>query len=275
MEIDELDVPFLKKYRLIATTKNTEDEPRGHRYCRFCKKEFPDTTFTTKAHILPELLGRNNMLTYEECDQCNKYFSAYESHLATYFRPYLTLVGVKGKKGIPAFHSRTINSEERTRLKLEFDSTGQRRIQFGNLSDYIVDKESKTATLTLRIPPHKPAYIYKAFVKMALSMLPEDKLKKYSNVFDWLTGRTDTCINFPCMVRGVMPGKMFSGPSADLFEAAEIMNGNSLVPELTLVVYFCNIIVQVFLPLSDTYDYSFVEGKEPLACEIQTCRFTW
>lgn len=235
---------------------------RSQRTCRFCKKSEPDTTFEMKAHVLPELMGKNGVLAYDECDACNRLFSSFESHLAAYFRPYLTLVGVEGKKGVPSFHSRTINNDEKTRLKLEFDNTGQRHIQYGNRSDYKVDKENKMVSLTLRIPPHRPINIYKAFVKIGLSMIPEEKLEKYCNLFDWLLNKDPDCTYFCFMRRAVMPGKMFAGPSADLYEATEIIDDTTFIPELTLVVNFGNIIVQIFLPLSIGFDYQRAEGKE-------------
>ena len=42
------------------------------------------------------------------------------------------------------------------------------------------------------------------------------------------------------------------------------MRKKSFIPELTLVVRFANLIVQIFLPLSNTFDYKASFGKTPM-----------
>jgi len=42
--------------------------------CALCGRSAPDTSFRTDAHVVPELLGNRNLLTKEECDECNSRF---------------------------------------------------------------------------------------------------------------------------------------------------------------------------------------------------------
>lgn len=258
---DPLD--FWKKYRLIASTKTYTPNQLEERTCRYCGRDENSVPFTMDAHIIPELMGENDILSMEECDECNKTFSSYESHLAIFFRPYLTAVGVKGKKKIPEFHSRTIDNDEDTRMVFKHDDEGKRQLIIGSLEDYKIDEANKRASITFRLPPHKPKYIYKALVKIALSLLPKEKTERYSNLFDWLMGRDTYSDYFTVAFLTVLTGKKFASPFADLYEAKRVMRKASFIPELCLIVNFGNIVIQIFLPLSKEFDYEASNGKSP------------
>lgn len=255
---------FWKKYELIASTKTIKgNETSKPKICRFCGKNESTTTFNTKAHILPELLGRNDIISGDECDNCNNKFSAFESHLSIFFRPHLAITGVEGKRKVPKFHSRTIDNNEETRTTLEIDEEGRRKLTFGNIDDYKIDKENKKGSIIFRMPPHKPIYVYKALLKIALSILPEDRKIKYKNVFDWISDKDISTDYFCIAFITVLRGKKFAAPIAELYEAKQIFTAKDFIPELTLIVKFGNIVAQIFLPLSHEFDYERSKGKSP------------
>lgn len=63
---------------------------------------------------------------------------------------------------------------------------GLMEIITGDSSDFIINEENKTISVTFRKSPHKPFLAYKSLVKIGLSILPTNKINSYRNVFEWL-----------------------------------------------------------------------------------------
>ncbi|MCT4664229.1 MAG: HNH endonuclease [Flavobacteriales bacterium] len=256
---------FFEKYHLIGSSNSLNSIKPKVRMCRFCKKDENNTEFKKTAHACPELLGRNNYIIYDECDRCNEIASRYESHLSKFFLPYLSLFSVKGKKRVPKFQSRTTDRDEETRTKLNLDSKGKVFIQLGNKShdDYKINKDEKSVTFNFRNPPLKPLYVYKALVKIALSFLPVEKLEKYDLLFDWLMGKTDEAVYFSSLFTVAMINKRWEKPNVLLYETKNNFENNHFYPELTLIVGFGNLNIQIFLPLSKSFDFEKSRGMSP------------
>lgn len=248
-----MDPYFLKKYKLVASTKTFSASQLVSKVCRFCKRNESQVSFNNLPHAIPELLGENDFISSDECDECNNWFSAYETHLSIFFRPYLTMVGVKGKKKIPEFHSRTENRNEATRTIIKVGEDGNRKVILSDLSDYIVDKEKKTISLVFRKPPHKPHWVYKALVKIGMSLLPPNYIDKYDQVYKWLLDK-DCCVDtFITAFITILTRSKFSEPFAELYLAKRTMYKKHFLPQATLVIGFANIVVQIFLP-EDNYE---------------------
>ncbi|MET4138424.1 hypothetical protein [Pedobacter sp. UYP1] len=254
---------FWKVYNLIASTINLSNSSDIIRRCRFCRKCESDVSFKMKAHAFPELLGANDCISYDECDKCNLLFSSYESHLSKYFLPYLSMVQVKGKKKIPAFTSRTENNEEKTRTVIK-SIDGKLKFELGNRDDLVYDHENKKLSIRFRLPPFKPLHVYKALVKIGLSILPTDRLEKYRAVIDWMLGEASVSDYIPIVYITKVVNRKFAEPFAELYEANSIFEKEGFYPELTLVVNFANIVTQIFLPLSAHFDYLRSNQKSPL-----------
>src|SRR5690606_9947965 len=152
--------------------------------------------FKKVAHACPELLGHNNFVIYDECDACNEKFSKYESHLSKFFLPYLSVVGVKGKKKIPNFQSRKDKEDEDTRTSLKYTEDAKINLLLSSYDDYKVDVENKTMSIRFRNPAIKPIYVYKSLLKVALSFLPQNKIQKYQLLFDWLQNENTEIVFF-------------------------------------------------------------------------------
>ena len=260
-QLDYLD--FWKKYQLIESTKTFKATLISPRICRFCKRGERETTFKTTTHAIPELLGNNNFISFDECDKCNAKFSGLESHLSKFFMPYLTMAGVKGKRGIPAFHSRTEKSNEQTRTIIKSDGQGKRNIILTHLDDYKIDEVSKTMQITFRLPPHKPFHVYKSLVKIAMSLLPAKDVVKYKNSFKWLIDEpSHTDIFYTAFITLLTSGR-FAEPFAELYSAKRVLSKDKFYPKLTLVVGFGNIVIQIFPPLPDKMNSSNLQGRIP------------
>ena len=254
---------FWKKYKLVASTKTFKPLTNTPNICRFCKQCEPKVTFNSKTHAVPELLGENNFISLDECDTCNNIFSGFESHLSIFFRPYLTMLAVKGKRKIPEFHSRTENGNEDTRTIIKIGENHNRNILLKDLCDYKIDKENKTMSITFRKQPHRPFWVYKSLVKVALSILPTKNISEYNEVFKWLLDKSNSADYFITAFITVLTRSKFSEPFADLYKAKRTIYKKSFIPEMTLVIGFGNIIVQIFLPLTIHFDIKTANSKRP------------
>lgn len=256
------ELHFDQIYSLIATTTNFIPEPNSPRTCRFCNRDEQATTFNNVAHAFPEFLGANQVIIWTECDECNKGFSKYESHLSKFFQPYITINGIKGKNGVPTFQSRSVDGDPQTHTLFSFEELNRLALTIGSQDDYSIDEETKTFSINFRIPKHKPLFVFKALVKIALSLLPTDKVTTYQSLFDWLKGRIENPHICYQVIITTMKKKRFKYSSGDLYEIKSKVNHMDLVPELTLVLKFGNIITQIFLPFTPEYIEQAAPGQD-------------
>lgn len=262
---------LLNNYDLLSTTRNEDDITIGDTksiYCRFCKKTFPETTFNTISHLIPEMLGKNNTRIIDECDECNNKFSKYESHLNNFLAPYLSLIAAKGKKGYSSFTSRMDENDNRTIVQAqEF----QRRIYFGsNTDDFKYDYEGKTLHINLRKQSYIPIYVYKSLMRIGLSLLPIENIEANHHYTNWLMSNDiDDLTKHPflnCFFTH-LGNKSFLNPWAELYKAKQVKNQDSECPEFILVVCSHNIVMQIFLPPSVINGKNHVKGST-LAIEV-------
>lgn len=244
---------FLKKYSLVSRTDNLPlDNGVKVNRCRFCNEIEPNVTFKEKTHLIAELLGENDIISHDECDTCNKKFGAYESHLAVFARPNLTLLNIKGKKSVPEFNSRgegenSLNPQTTTILS---ESENVRKVFLGNMADYCVDEELKIASIRFRQTPFNPLKVYKAFVKIGLSLLPIEQRDSHENSFLWLLDQHETIDYIRTAFITTLKTKKFKIPFASLYQANRLFENDVEYPNHILIVGFANLIFQIYLPFS-------------------------
>lgn len=175
----------LQEYDVLVSFIIDEEERKPHILdkhkfvCRFCGQQKPEVTFKTRAHALPEFIGNGSLFTHAECDDCNSRFGReFESHFANFMHLNHTLFGVRGKKGLPKF-------------KL---TNGTEIVNDGGMIDWqgvpteqlIHDEKARTLTATQKVPSFVPANVFKALVKMALTIMPAEQLTTFVDTFHWL-----------------------------------------------------------------------------------------
>jgi hypothetical protein len=171
--------------------------------------------------------------------------------LATLIRPFITLAGVKGKKKVPAFHSRTINRKEETRTILKHKEGNQRELHIRSLDDYTIDTDAKTFEIVFRLPPFVPVKVFKSLLKIGLSLLPTEFDEFNRQSFAWLTNRQSEIAFIQYAFTCTLKRSQFTEPSADLYRAKNFVLGEEEYPEHILIVCFANQVFQIFLPFSD------------------------
>ncbi|HET6244216.1 MAG: hypothetical protein H0V01_12810 [Bacteroidetes bacterium] len=265
MQTDPLE--FWNKYELISSSKTYVPSRIKSKVCRYCDRTDKETTFNQITHLLPELIGENDILTFDECDICNKLFSDYESSFSIFIRPYITLLGVKGKKKVPIFQSRTVDRNEKTRTTLAHREGNQKELHIQTLDDYTINTDTKTVDIVFRKPPFIPLKVYKSLLKIGLSLLPTEFDKFNKESFAWLTNRQDDLSFITHAFVSTLKRRCFTTPSADLYKAKNIFTDKQEFPEYILIVCFANQIVQIFLPFSDELK-DVTNGKRQLVLNL-------
>ena len=149
--------------------------------CRFCGKKYPVVKFRTAAHAIPEFLGNRQLILLNECDDCNKFFSEnLETHLDKYTRPFRTIAGIQGKEGVPSYRSKDKKTRVAVKNAIEVSTPLE--------SDFFELHESpKELKLNFEKEPYIPAAVYKAFCKIAISIINDpSELSAFKVTIKWL-----------------------------------------------------------------------------------------
>jgi hypothetical protein len=244
---------FLDKFERINSTENFEKKfiRNIEKTCKFCSKSTMETTFENVPHIIPELFGKNNFTSNEECDNCNELFGRFETDLANYVSPYQTLIGLKTKKKIPIFQGR---NDENQRSILIKNINGNPHFYFGkNISDFNYDYQNNHLNVTLQKKKFVPINVYKGLVKIGLSLCSDIELESYRKTIKWLSQKEDNIQSITydiplLLLRTRFSNKYYSKPSAVLFKRKTSIIENTYRPNLCLIVYSGILVFQIFIP---------------------------
>ena len=159
--------------------------PKTERICRFCKSGPDSALFKRKAHLIPELLGNHTLFSDSECDFCNKHFGKYESDLAYSLGMLRTFFGTRGKEKVPVFKS---PGEIITAKQEDLYGAKTAKIFRKDTTDKSIKLNAEKGLIEISYlkNPYRPLYVYKALLKVALAMMPEESLKAYDKTIQFL-----------------------------------------------------------------------------------------
>ena len=254
-EFEEKGNVFFEHYQLVKELGTSVDKvqrlkPKNSRVCRFCFKKYPLVSFSMDAHLVPEMLGRNNLVSDFECDECNAKFSKYENDFANFLGLSRTANFIKGKEKIPKFKSADKNLVAET-----FDDPVDGNIisikRFDGLNKtFEFDRENQQTIITYTKGPYTPLKIYKYFVKLGLSMLPESDLVNYEFAMKYIRSEKHDkdVTGFAMMQAYQMPlSFQFRNPALILFKKKDV--GKSLFSHV-FYLSTLNHIFQILLPFN-------------------------
>ena len=248
MNSSEQTAFFNENYHLLSSGKygsgkNKYIGSKNPERCRFCRNDKTETTFKNTSHAIPEFLGNHQLILRDECDQCNERFSEnLEDHLDKYTKPYRLLSHIKGKNKIPSYKSKD---------KLSRISAGKDvEIEFWHQpgSDMLTNETPSSMKIKLEFEPHIPAAVYKALVKIALSLIEDQKeLEAFKITIKWIL-ESDHSKHFMLpleMLTTYIPGIQ---PISSLFACLLRRKEGKLVPYAILIIGFGNWIYQIHIP---------------------------
>jgi uncharacterized protein YlaI len=189
---------FNSKYELEINIDGTmplsisieDNEPKK---CRFCDKIEPEVLFNEITHIIPQLLNRAKPISTFECDDCNQYFSKFESDFGHYSLIDRVVQGHKKKQGSPKYKTKF-----GSRISILKDTTGLDNKMQEKIKELYPDNnvtimqflmedgengmnitESKVE-ITFDVKPYRPINIFRTLLKIGLSLVREDEINQYS-----------------------------------------------------------------------------------------------
>jgi len=244
---------FLSNYNLDIIATCPENRLNNlikvkNRVCRFCGKTSPETTFKSIAHLIPKMLGNVHYISDFECDNCNQKFSVYETDLSKFLGLQRTVIPVNKSK-IPEIRS----SKEAVIAKQSdlFDSEGI-EISRKDVSDesFSLDKETGIFQVVYDKQPYKPINVYKALLKIALSIVHKDDITLYSRAIKFVSGEyDDKKIDFAKIVIYQVPIELsYSKPVCFLFK--KVSSDNPL-PTHIFKFYFQNTVFEFPVPFNE------------------------
>jgi hypothetical protein len=253
---------FVKAYDLIDTilpvrsNKKQLKHPKK-RSCRFCNHSFPNVKFSKTAHLFPELLGNKLLFSDFECDSCNKKFGVYENELAHFLGLERAINGVRVKEKTPKFKSadglikvETAISDSSQVAIVSREKTGNEAITY--------NKEDDKIEISFRKPAYSPNKVYKALLKIALSLLPQNEIANdYKIALDYLMGRNPNKLN-GCFISGYRLPIGYNFPiHSFIFKKRD---SKFQVPTHVMALYYQSTVLAIPIPLNRS-DFSFL-GKE-------------
>lgn len=214
------------------------------RACRFCGKKEPEVTFKKEAHAFPELLGNKSITTRYECDECNQFFgSTIEDDFGKWSKPMRTMARIRGKSGVP-----TLKRGGDTGWRIEYEDGGLKITSYEDDPLFELDEQAKTITFKLKREPYTPVAILKSFVKMGLTLMPENEIGNFKDALHWVRYSDHTrsfASQFP-VIYTFQPG-----PMPNDLVAAFILRRKDLVddvPYAFFVLGYGNEVYQLALP---------------------------
>ena len=154
-----------------------------NRICRFCSKTKPEASFRKKAHAIPELLGNKSLFSNYECDDCNTFFgSTIENDLGNWTRHSRTFARIRGKSGVPVIKG----GRNDKGWRVDYGASGFHIRQFESDPLVEIDETNRKLRLELKRGSFTPVAVFKAFVKIGLTILPCEELANFETALRWI-----------------------------------------------------------------------------------------
>jgi hypothetical protein len=153
------------------------------RRCRFCGQDESATTFKKEAHAIAASVGNIHIFSYEECDSCNERFAKIEDDLGKYTMADRTIARVRGRIQIP-----TLKPAKKNGGAWRVEAKHSHLSVFKDAGEEIltVDETTNSLKIKMTLQKYRPKAIFKCFVKMALSVMPEAELHNFRDLIEWL-----------------------------------------------------------------------------------------
>lgn len=214
------------------------------RCCRFCGRGRPEVTFKSIAHAVPEFLGNRDIISLNECDECNKFLADnYEDHLSKWSLFARAASQVRGKKSKPTFKNpdetmRVGSGENGLVIEITDRDVTHKMLAEAGPYAFTLPKDASSQ-------PHVPIRAAMALVKIACSICPKDELGQCSPAIDWLMGRAKATMSGLPILYTFTPGPINDNASEVVLVRRKV---DEPIPYLWFVVQFSNYRLQTFVP---------------------------
>lgn len=237
---------------------------RRNRVCRYCGRGKPDVSFKKEAHAFPESIGNKWLISFDECDTCNDFFSMkLEDDFGKFTGSMRTMGRIRGK-GFP-----TLKSSDGD-LRVEVANDGSLRMSIRKDDPrYDFDEANKRLTIHFVRQSYIPMGVFKCLAKMAMAVMPEQDLPRCGHLAKWLREQRHSYESFP--YRPLLALVQFiPGPLPNDVITYFLLKRKDGVKDtffMQFVLQFSNIIFQISLP--------FPEEDKPLLTGQKNVNVAW
>lgn len=237
---------MIANYHLVDNTKKVKLGDNTTRICKYCGKSEPEVNFRSVSHAIPEFIGNKSLTDYDECDQCNDFFSmAIEDHFAKYLGALRTVAQLKGKKGVPTY----VAKDGKSRISLE--QAGMKMTSYEQDPLVDLDLENNKMLIKAYRKPYVPMGAFKCIVKMALAIMPKQDLTECQHLVKWIREDKHSFESFPYKPLNALlqftPGPApYKGVHLFLLKRK---NTSEPIPYIHFIVAFGNTLFQIILPM--------------------------
>ena len=217
------------------------------RICRFCGKSFPEVTFGSDAHAVPDALGNKILFCYEECDDCNHGLVPIEDNFRKImdFRRAMYHIPRKGTTATPTVVGKT--------FIVKPDRNGCAELFLMEESIPRTVNRSKPFYLHLELKESMTNEgMYKALCKMVIDLLPSSELLHFDNTIKWISSNgTFVPDSLPSVWLYSLPSDkvVYPQPVLDIFLNNKGKMPNS--PYCTGILWIYDIAYLFVMPLAD------------------------
>lgn len=261
-ETIERNYTCIVNYHLDNTKDVCLDNGIKPRRCRFCGKTETETSFDSVSHAIPHLIGNRFMKSLYECDNCNKkVFSKYEEQFDAFMRFYHVFCHVS-RNGITV-NPYKCNSNSNAIICGSDEWTDIYCCAGEDLSVLVNEKE-KTITVS-GVRSYHPLSVYKAVLKMALTIMPEPFIDTFEDTLRWLVKSSTMLPHLNMSIRMYEGLQNFNGLC--MIYKRKNNHGDNL-PSYLYGLNYNNLFIQIYIPLCKG-DCSI---KEPVQMPLIPCK---
>lgn len=215
------------------------------RKCRFCGKTTPYVSFESDAHAVPHLIGNRVLKTLYECDNCNKQlFSKMEEQFDAYMRFYHVFCHVSRNGN--TVNSYKCNSKSNASIRVSEEWTDINCCVGEDLST-VVNQQNKTITFS-GVRSYIPLAVFKAIVKMALSIMPDSDIDNFKDTLKWLRTSHIQLYHLNLSIRIYEGLHDFNGECM-IYKRKD--NNKENVPRYLFGLKYNNLFIQISIPLCE------------------------
>lgn len=197
-------IQYYEKYYDVIRIPDFHDDTRllkpkhgitylgNKKVCRFCGKSAPDVKFKKTAHAFPESIGNHALAIYYECDDCNSFFGrTLENDYNVFFNLFHCIMQIDGKRGkqkcnfkIPCSKREDDCANHCIEIGLDNGKPVIRKCR--EVEEKYVSLTSESIVISKPVGSCCPISVFKAIVKMALTVLPPEELSLFSETLKWI-----------------------------------------------------------------------------------------
>ncbi len=204
--IDSKALQYYESYYDLLRTPNFDDKLRllkpehgmqtigspHHKKCRFCGRSESEVSFGKIAHVFPESIGNSVLASNYECDICNQYFgNTIENEYANFFSLYHSIMQISGKNGIPKCYFKVPclrRTAECAKYCIEISVSDNIPLlcRCKYVEDQYISCSDNSITISKPVGRHCPIAVFKAIVKMAITVMPIEEVSLFTDTITWI-----------------------------------------------------------------------------------------